>query len=238
MKNILFTLFVVVVLGAAFVAGSYIHGNFIYKSRLENTIKVVGFASKAVEADTVKWAMTITKETDQRNLKQAYVDIGNDIEKIKTILTASGIEIDEIEVEPINSYPVYDGEGNIKNQSVSQNIKIVSKKLDVVEKIALNPTMLLNNGIIPRTSNLGYFVSNLSEIKRELAGNATIDAGKRASEIAKSTGGKLGKITSAKLGVIQITEPFSNEVSDYGIYNLSSRNKEVKATVNVTYMIE
>jgi hypothetical protein len=238
MKNILFTLFVVVVLGLAFVAGSYIYGNFIYKSRLENTNKVVGFASKAVEADTVKWAMTITKDTDQKNLKQAYIDIGKDIEKIKSILTASGIEIGEIEVEPINSYPVYDGEGNIKNQSVSQNIKIVSKKLDVVEKIALNPTVLLDNGIIPRISNLGYFVSNLSEIKRELAGNATIDAGKRAAEIAKSTGGKLGKITSAKLGVIQITEPFSNEVSDYGIYNLSSRNKEVKATVNVTYMIE
>lgn len=238
MRKIIFLLAVVVILGGAFICGGYVHGNFIYKSRLENAIKTLGFASKSVEADTVKWNMGIKRDVDERNLKQAYLQIASDVEKIKSILTSSGIDISEINVDPINAYPVYDGNGVVKNYSVSQNVKVISKKIDVVEKMALNPTELLDNGIIPQTSDLGYFISNLSEIKRELAGEAAIDAGKRAEEIAKSTGGKLGKITSAKLGVIQITEPFSNEVSDYGVYNLSSRKKEIKATVNVTYTIE
>ena len=57
---------------------------------------------------------------------------------------------------------------------------------------------------------------------------ATEDARLRAEKIAEFSGGKLGKIVSAKMGVFQITGQNSNE--DYswgGTFNTSSKEKQL-----------
>ncbi len=56
--------------------------------------------------------------------------------------------------------------------------------------------------------------------------------------MVKSTGGHIGVMNSAKMGVFQIVPENSTEVSDYGIYNTSAINKKINAVVNATFTIK
>jgi hypothetical protein len=60
----------------------------------------------------------------------------------------------------------------------------------------------------------------------------------RAEKIASSTGRKLGPMTNARMGVLQITPKLSNQVSNYGINDLSSIDKTITAVVNASFVIE
>ena len=78
----------------------------------------------------------------------------------------------------------------------------------------------------------------MSEIKRELLAEATSDARRRAAEIARSSGDRIAKIESARVGVFQITEPYSTEVSDYGIYSTATKEKDITVTVSVVFSLK
>ena len=78
----------------------------------------------------------------------------------------------------------------------------------------------------------------MSDIKRELLAEATKDARKRAEEIAANSEATIDKINSARSGVFQITEPYSTEVSDYGIYSTSTRIKDITVTVHVSFTLK
>ena len=49
--------------------------------------------------------------------------------------------------------------------------------------------------------------------------------------------GELGSVRSAQLGVYQVTPRNSTEVSDYGINDTTSRDKDVTAVVSVTFAV-
>ena len=69
--------------------------------------------------------------------------------------------------------------------------------------------------------------------------NSTEDARLRAEKITEFSGGKLGKIVSAKTGVFQITVQNSNE--DYswgGTFNTSSKEKTASITMKLVYDID
>lgn len=67
---------------------------------------------------------------------------------------------------------------------------------------------------------------------------ATEDAKDRAEAIAKTTGNRIGTVRSAKTGVFQITSRHSTAVSDYGIYDTSSLEKDITAVVSVQFSLE
>jgi hypothetical protein len=67
---------------------------------------------------------------------------------------------------------------------------------------------------------------------------ATTDATKRAQMIAENAGSKLGSLTYADMGVMQITPLYSNEISDYGISDTTSLEKEITAVVHCTFKIK
>ncbi|ABB16247.1 conserved domain protein [Carboxydothermus hydrogenoformans Z-2901] len=70
-----------------------------------------------------------------------------------------------------------------------------------------------------------------------MLGLATKDAMQRAEQIAKFTGVKVGKLRSSKMGVFQITAPYSTDVSDMGIFDTSSIEKEITAVVTCEFEI-
>ena len=119
-----------------------------------------------------------------------------------------------------------------------QSYYLISRDLVTIESLALNPGVLSDQSLIIQSSNLEYYSSKLNEIKRALLFAATSDARGRAEEIAKSTGDRIDNIESARTGVFQITEPYSTEVSDYGIYNTSTKEKDITVTVNVVFTLK
>ncbi|WP_232502671.1 hypothetical protein [Candidatus Cloacimonas acidaminovorans] len=48
----------------------------------------------------------------------------------------------------------------------------------------------------------------------------------------------MGKLREARAGVFQITEPYSTEVSDYGIYNTSTRSKSISVTLTAIFKLK
>ena len=70
-----------------------------------------------------------------------------------------------------------------------------------------------------------------------MIGAATADAMARAKEIVGATKARLGKLSSARSGVFQITEPYSSEVSDYGYYNTNTRAKSISVTVTTDFRL-
>src|SRR5690606_25865013 len=75
-------------------------------------------------------------------------------------------------------------------------------------------------------------------LKHNLLASATRDALRRAGEIAGSAGREVGSIVSARAVVFQINEPYSNEVSAYGMYNTRTREKQITVTVHSTFVLD
>ena len=83
-----------------------------------------------------------------------------------------------------------------------------------------------------------YFITDIDKYKMELLAQATQNGYDRARLIARSSGGSIAKLKSAKQGVFQIMPPDSNDISDYGIYDLSSIIKSARIVVTLTYQLK
>ena len=94
---------------------------------------------------------------------------------------------------------------------------------------------VVNNNI--NSFNLQYLYSKLDDLKLNLIAQATKNAKDRATTMAKVTGNQVGSLLTASSGVFQITAPNSTDVSDYGQYDTSTREKKVTSVVNVTFSI-
>jgi len=114
----------------------------------------------------------------------------------------------------------------------------ITSDLAAIEGLALNLGALTDQGVVPQSSNLEHFYSKLSNIKMALLSEATIDARHRAEEIAGNSGIRLGSVISMRAGVSQITELFSAEVSDYGMYDTQTKQKDITVTVRAAFKIE
>lgn len=230
-----------VILGISLIISSIIFGNYFYWSRQTvKNIRVTGAATKRVPSDVVKWRVTLSRNADANNMKAGYQLLKDDLQAFEAILKANGIAAKDITVQPINSNPIFSQykPGTPVAYNVVQNVYVVSKDIPKIEALALNPSYLIDRGIVLQFSTLEYYISNLSAVKRELLAEATADAKRRAAEIVRSTGDKISNIESVKVGVFQITEPYSTDVSDYGIYNTGTKEKDVNVTVNAVFDLE
>ncbi len=107
----------------------------------------------------------------------------------------------------------------------------------VIPQIARQSTELINQGIFIESSTPQYIYTKLGDLKIEMLAQAAKDAKVRAEQIANSTGNNIGAVRSAKMGVMQITAADSNEVSDYGLNDTSSFEKDITGVVNISFAI-
>ena len=82
-----------------------------------------------------------------------------------------------------------------------------------------------------------FFFTGLEAIKVELIGEATANAKKRAEAIAAATGASVGAPRGARIGVFQLRPVNSTEVSDQGMLDTSSLEKEAMAVVTISFSI-
>jgi hypothetical protein len=226
-------------IGVSLIISALIFGIFFYNARSSvNTINVVGMATKRFDSDIVKWRITIGRNTGLGDVTKGYSLIQNDLQFLKKLLSEKGLSERETSIQPINTMSNYSREGEVSGYNIQQSIFVITSNLSAVEEIALNPAALIEKGIILQNSDLEYFYSKLSDIKMELLAEATKDAQKRAEEIAKNSNVHLGNVTNLRVGVFQITEPFSTEVSDYGMYNTRTKQKDITVTVRASFKIQ
>lgn len=226
------------IIGIALVLSASILGRFFFESRTRDTITVVGNATKSFDTDIVKWQITVVRTAQSSAVSESYALVGGDVSKIVNVLESRGIDKKSISVQPATTMPIYNNTGVISNYRVQQSLTIITEKIDIVDELALNPESVISQGVIVENSHLEYYYSKVDELKRTLLGDAAKDARMRAEEIAGGSGVKVGAIRSARAGVFQITEPYSTEVSGYGVYNTTSRVKDIKVTVHVEFELK
>jgi len=230
---------VALLLAGALVVASMILGYSFYATRAEEeTISVVGAATERFSADIVKWQLSVTKSIASGELSSGYADMRRDYDLLRQVFLNAGLSDEEIRVQPISSHPVHTPQGEIRTYRMVQPVQVISRKLEVVETLALDPGSFLTGAMVLEQSRLEYFYSEIDTVKHRLLGAATGDAYRRAEEIAGAAALSVGAIKEARAGVFQIREPFSTEVSGYGMYDTSSREKEISVTLHATFRVE
>ncbi|MFP4484454.1 MAG: SIMPL domain-containing protein [Spirochaetaceae bacterium] len=227
------------ILAAGAVAAALVLGLFFYATRgNSDTVQVVGTASTRFAADTLKWSLTLTRTVGGTSPAEGYSLIQEDVTRLRAALLDEGISGDEVSVQPATSHPMHDREGGISGYRVQQAVQIITGSLDAAEGLALAPGEFLESGMILERSQLEYFYSAIDSLKHDLLAEATRDAQERATRMAEAAGVGVGPIREARAGVFQIREPYSTEVTGYGVYNTDSRDKEITVTVHATFAAE
>lgn len=208
----------------------------------EDAITVTGSAKKRIKSDLVIWNAGASVQGTQ--LADAYKQLAEHTPQIKKYLLEKGIPEDQITVSAISTVPLkktvtYGEEqsSEIVGYELRQEVTVTSNDVDKIAQIARESTELINRGILLKSQAPQFYYTKLGDLKIEMLGEAAKDAKARADRIAESTGSSIGSIRSARMGVMQITAPESTEVSDYGVNDTSSIEKDVNAVVNVSFAV-
>jgi hypothetical protein len=208
----------------------------------EQVVTVTGSARKKITSDLVIWKAAVSYQAPQ--LSDAYKSLSDNIPRVKQYLISKGVAENQITISSISSSTLTgkDSEGNdtgqITGYSLRQELEVRSTEVEKIAKVAREATELINQGILLESMSPEYHYTKLGDLKIEMLGEAAKDAQVRAKQIASSTGSRIGNIRSARMGVMQITPADSNEVSDSGMNDTSSLEKEITAVVNVSFAVD
>ena len=232
-----FALAVALVLSSIVGAWAYTHAK-----NGEQTITVTGSARKRIKSDLVVWRAGVSYQASQ--LSEAYKALSDNVPKVKQYLISKGVAENQITISSISSTTLHEknsnGEetGQITGYSLRQELMVRSNDVDKIEKLAREATELINQGILLESSPPEYLYTKLGDLKIEMLAEAAKDAKVRAQQIASSTGSSIGSVRTARMGVMQITPADSNDVSDSGMNDTSSLEKDITAVVNVGFAVD
>ena len=232
-----------VVLAVGLVVATTIGGWFFVKGkRGDQTITVTGSARKRIKSDLVIWRSGISYQAPV--LSEAYRSLSEAVPRVKAYLVSKGIAENQITVSSISSQTLHsrnsDGEesSEITGYSLRQELSVRSNEVDKISQIAREATELINQGILIESMAPEYYYTQLGGLKIEMLAEAAKDAKVRAEQIAQSTGSSIGSVRTARMGVLQITAADSNEVSDSGMNDTSSVEKDITAVVNIGFAVD
>ena len=177
-------------------------------------------------------------------MADAYQQLSTNIPRIKEYLLSKGIPENQMTVSAISTATLKarDEDGNetgeITGYSLSQQIEVRSNDVQRIAQVARESTELINQGILVESRAPQYYYTQIGDLKIEMLGEAAKDAKERAERIAASTGNSIGSVRSARMGVLQITAADSTDVSDYGVYDTSTIEKDMTAVVNVSFAVD
>lgn len=210
--------------------------------KADQTITVTGSAKKEITSDFGILRGTIS--TRGTTAEAAYNELNRQKPILLEYLASKGFPEDKVTFFTISSFPVYEvgpngaQTGRIVDYNYSQRIEINSSDVQKIRAISLEISSLVQKGVTFMVEMPEYHYTKLADLKIQIQAEAAKDAINRAQRIAEAADRSLGSIKSARMGVIQITPKFSNMVSDYGVNDLSSIDKEITAVISASFQLE
>ncbi|GAA4319870.1 SIMPL domain-containing protein [Christiangramia aestuarii] len=238
--------FPAVIFSIAIILSAYLLGNsYVSRANPDGVISVTGSGSENFISDLIVWEGRFSRMNP--NLEKAYEQLNRDKEIVKNYLVEQGIEPENIVFNSVqtveqreNQYQNGNFTGSIfKGYELVQPIKIESNEVEKIEEVSREITQLLNKGVQFNSSPPRYYYTRLADLKIEMISKATEDGRLRAEKIAENSGGSLGDLKNAGMGVFQITGQNSGE--DYswsGAYNTADKNKTASITMRLEYEID
>ncbi len=234
------------IMGIAIIITALILGNaWTQGKKRAETVYVTGSASTDFTSDLIVWRASFSERSF--NTKDAFAALKKDAANIRKYLVSKGVKESEIVFSSIDiqknfrtemlnqhmSTQVFDG------YTLVQNISIESKEVDKIEKISREITELIEQDIELYSQTPEYYYTKLSELKIEMVAKATADGKLRADKIAENAGSSVANLTSANLGIFQITGQNTNEDYSYGgAFNTWSKDKTASITVRLEFEVE
>ena len=230
------------VLGGALIIVAVIAGFFMSSLRSSgNVLTTTGSAKMSVVSDSAKLSGSVLAYASEFDLATGYKKIERDTEKVKAFLVKNGATEEEITISPVNlnqDYSYNDGGQNLpKRYELRATVTVNSTDVTKITNISNLVDDIASEGVLFQTYGAQYYYSGLAEARVALLGDAVKDAKSRAREIAKASGGNVGKLKTATSGVVQVLPPNSIDISDYGTYDTTTVDKDVMVTVRATFII-
>jgi len=237
-----------ILLGLACLAIGVLFGGFFLGDgvskvrRTGDVLTVTGSAKQAVMADYAVWRGQISLRAG--SMEDGYSQLRRHTDRFRTWIRAQGIADSSIVILPVASWDIPEvgvsgrETGRIAAHSLTQRFEMRSPDIAGLTKLSNEASGLMAEGVPLNSQPLEYLYTKLAGLRIQLLEAATRDARERAGAIAKATGGKIGAVRSAKQGVFQVTQRNSTDVSDYGMYDTSSPDKDVTAVVTVSFEVK
>ncbi len=236
-----------IIFGIAIVASSIFLGKaYTDRTKIDGEIRVTGLGKADFSSDLIVWEGRFGAQNI--DLKQAYLTLEKNKSTINQYLLEKGINTEQLIYSAVKTNQknkrIYSSDGNYIGEEfvgyeLTQSVQIESKEVDKIEKVSREVTELLNQGVQFYSESPRYYYTKLADLKIEMISKATEDARLRAEMISEFSGGKLGDLESAKMGIFQITGQNSKE--DYswgGTFNTSSREKTASITMKLVYKVD
>lgn len=210
--------------------------------RSDQTICVKGSTRRRITSNQAVWHIGVRGE--HKELKEAYAILDAGVIRVRKFLADQGFKEAEISLEAINTteFHARDAKGNetreITAYHLSRGFNVTSRDVQRVARAAGEVTQFIQEGVLVISNQPAYYYTDLPGLKVDLMADAAKDARNRADKIAGSAGCRVAEVRSAHMGVLQVTQPFSTEVSDEGAYDTSTIEKDVQAVVTVNFRIE
>ncbi len=231
------------VLATAFVIAALIVGSAAVKTRRAGEgVTVKGLAVQRVMADAATWEATLSVTGD--SLENGFALATRQVDETVEFLKSLGAVAPALQTAPLVTQTVFERDANGQPTGKALYYRFQARftfqatDVVLVDKIASQAATLVGRGIELASNPARYYYTKLEDLKLDLLGEATANARDRAGVLIQRSGGKVGRLLSASQGVFQVTPPLSTDVSDYGSYDTSTVEKDVRCVVTATFAIE
>jgi hypothetical protein len=230
------------ILGLAVVVAAAI-GAFAVRSikRAGDEITVTGSATRPIRADLAVWRIDIVAQAPDQigatnrsrqgaGATQAWLRAAGFPDSAMTVRAPYTFAQEEW----VNGTQT----GRILGYRVTTQVEVRTPDVDRIADLAADLTPLLDQGVPAVPQAPEYLYAQLPAIRGPLLADATKDARQRADEIVTAAGATVGRIKAVRVGVFQVRKRQSTDISDYGMYDTSDRDKDVTGVIRVTFAIE
>jgi uncharacterized protein len=207
--------------------------------RTRDTITVTGSAKKPISANLVRWSIAVS--TEAPTAAPAARRLRRDSAVVREYLKRGGIPAGAISSSVVRSEKVIQRLSRHRQRTryrVTEVLEVSTRQIDAVEPVATRIGQLIERGVDVSAQPLEYYSTELTQAKLDVLEAATEDARRRAEILVHGLGGKLGRMRASSLGVFQVVPRDSTEVSDYGINDTSSREKDATAVVSAKFAVK
>ncbi len=243
MKKVAALIVVALILGGSFIIVANIVSDTAISIKNKGYVSVKGFSKQEITSDLGLLDVTIISEN--KDLRACYVQLSSDKGKIMDFLRdVHGVKDDEIELRPASiseNYKINDrgySTDEFNKYILRQEIKIESEEVKKIAEVSSGLIDILYEGVKVSIGEPEYIYQKLDDLKVEMIGRATNNARERAIKIAKEGKFKLGPIANVRVGIFQITPANSTAISNYGMNDTSTIDKEIKSVVEIKYFVK
>ena len=205
-----------------------------------DTVSVTGSARELVTADFARLVLNIETKTGVDDQAVGERTLNTAITRILGELKKQGFTDMELPAGSTNPQYYYpQGSAPVMTgYSLSRQIIVRSEEVTKMQELANAIGAFSGAGYTVTFNGLELTYRKLDTMRVALLSKAIADARARVDAIAKESGRTVGTLRSSASGVVQVLPKGGVDVSDYGMYDTQSLEKEVMVTVRATFSLE